>query len=940
MALLRITLSLSAAPIVLAAGSLPAAGAAAGATTAEAKLSFDLPRGDAAATLRQFAVASGRSIVFVTDKVRGETTNAVRGRFTPLEALHRMLAGSDLEATQDGATGALVVGRRRAVAPPRAGKVESIPRPPPKPNDPVKSTPRTLLAAMAAWFAASTPLEARAAATTPPPANSTVILSPFEVTAENDHGYVAGNTLGATRVNTLIRDLPLQINVVTEDMIRDFIAYDLDQVIDHIPGVSREFNEFTPTYGIRGFSSSAAMRNGVRSLHTPDSNSIARVEVVKGPAALLYGTSNPGGVINYITRQPGSRPRAELSAAAGNGGFLRTGFSIGGPLPIGDGRKFGYLLDATWFEHEHGERQRSLKRSSIAPVLRWTPFDGTSLTLRGTRQKDDFISSGGLLLLPPNHPVRTSTSTPRLPHWSVELGRDYNIHSPSSWVDVASGVVELEIKQRLGAVFDLRANLADHYRPRSSFREGGSNFLDTNANVAVPAPFDRPVPGAPVSLTGRAPAYDPVARTGWRTVSFSRDERVERRRTLQVDVVGRFPTGPLKHTVLGGFERNLETRASVGRDWRNAAGQGLAVFTYAPFDAASVAAKDRWVQLHQPPLESLPISSYSTAYTTNSSFYGSLTTAFLGNRGLLLAGGRYDEVWGGSTATPRNITTGALGVQTGRDGTTDRVTPQAGMSFRVAEPVTGYLMFSQSVNPRIAFQPLRTAAAEDRIRETYETAGLPVPDLNSLPWNDALDPEFGTSLEYGVKWELFRRRLQGTVAIFDIERRNVSTAAEGTLGSTGVGFRELAGKTRARGLDFDIAWSPTRDLQVIGGLLFNETEIVFDSTRSEIGKRMRNAPKWSGSLTGRYAVSRGRLQGTAFGASWTYMGPRRENDTLRWSEAWARSDIFASYRRKFGRYPVSFAFNVKNLFDRTFRVDRDTFAAGREYRLSMTLSLK
>jgi outer membrane receptor protein involved in Fe transport len=37
---------------------------------------------------------------------------------------------------------------------------------------------------------------------------------------------------------------------------------------------------------------------------------------------------------------------------------------------------------------------------------------------------------------------------------------------------------------------------------------------------------------------------------------------------------------------------------------------------------------------------------------------------------------------------------------------------------------------------------------------------------------------------------------------------------------------------------------------------------------------------------------------------------------------------------------VSFAFNVKNLFDRTFRVDRDTFAAGREFRLSMTLTLK
>jgi iron complex outermembrane receptor protein len=904
-----------------------------------AKRTFDLPRGDAALTLKQFA-AAGLPIVYLVDRVRGATTNAVRGEFTPREALERMLAGSGLVATQDAATGAFVVSpQRRAEPPARTREVGPVSDPQPKPKKKTMKSPRTLLAATFGWLAASTPMEAQTTANALPN-NSAVVLSPFEVTAENDYGYVAGNTLGATRVNTLIRDLPLQINVITEDMIRDFGAYDLDQVIDHIPGVSREFNEFTPTYGIRGFSSSAAMRNGVRSLHVPDANSIARVEVIKGPAALLYGTSNPGGVINYITRQPPSRPRAEVSASFGNNGFRRYGLSLGGPVPLGDGKKLGYLLDATWFEHEHGERQRSLKRLSLAPVLRWMPYSGTSLTLRAMRQKDDFISSGGLLLLPPNDPIRLTTSTPRIPHWSVELGRDYNIHSPSSWVDVASSVTELEIKQRVTSFIDFRANLADHYRPRSSFREGGSNFLNPGTVVGVPAPFDNPAPGTPVSLRGIAPAYDPVARTGWRTVSFSRDERVERRRTLQLDLVGRFATGPLNHTILGGFERNLESRSSVGRDWRNAAGQGLAVFTYEPFDPVSTAQKDRWVMLNQPPMESLPISSYSTAFSSNSSFYASLSTTFLNKRGLFLAGGRYDDVSGGTTATPRNITTGVLGAETGRDGTTDRVTPQAGVSFRLAEPVTGYVMFSQSVNPRIAFQPLRTTAAELRIIETYETAGLPVPDFNSLPWDDALEPEFGTSLEYGVKWELFQRRVQGTIAIFDIERRNISTPVEGTLGSTGVGFRELAGKTRARGVDLDLAWSPTRDFQIVGGMLFNETEIVFDTTRSEIGRRMRNAPRWSGSLTSRYALSQGALKGAAFGASWTYMGPRRENDVLRWSEEWERSDIFASYRRKFGQYPVSFAFNVKNLFDRTFRVDRDTFAAGREFRLSMTLTLK
>ena len=91
-ALLRLTPSFSTAPVVLASCSMMVVVAPLGAATVEAKRSFDLPRGDAATTLRQFAAAAGKSLVFVTDKVRGETTNALRGEFTPREALDRMLA--------------------------------------------------------------------------------------------------------------------------------------------------------------------------------------------------------------------------------------------------------------------------------------------------------------------------------------------------------------------------------------------------------------------------------------------------------------------------------------------------------------------------------------------------------------------------------------------------------------------------------------------------------------------------------------------------------------------------------------------------------------------------------------------------------------------------------------------------------------------------------
>ncbi len=77
---------------------------------------FNLPAGDAAATLRQLSEVSHREILFAADAVRGVRTNAVRGEFTPLEAGNRMLAGTRLIAMQDEQSGALAVRRREVAA--------------------------------------------------------------------------------------------------------------------------------------------------------------------------------------------------------------------------------------------------------------------------------------------------------------------------------------------------------------------------------------------------------------------------------------------------------------------------------------------------------------------------------------------------------------------------------------------------------------------------------------------------------------------------------------------------------------------------------------------------------------------------------------------------------------------------------------------------------
>ena len=125
-----------------------------------------------------------------------------------------------------------------------------------------------------------------------PPVLETVELSPFEISAEKDDGYAATNSLSGTKIATPLRDLPLSMEIVTEDFIEDIVAFDFVETLQYSTAASiDETSGVSAT--VRGFSSTFNFRNGFRYYARRDSANIQRVEVVKGPAALLYGNVQP-----------------------------------------------------------------------------------------------------------------------------------------------------------------------------------------------------------------------------------------------------------------------------------------------------------------------------------------------------------------------------------------------------------------------------------------------------------------------------------------------------------------------------------------------------------------------------------------------------------------------------------------------------------------------
>ncbi len=111
--LLRMAQKIYPASPVFAAAFCCAIGVSATSGATAARKSYNVPGGDAAATLTQFTRHSGCQIVYLVENVRGEKTLPVRGEYVALEALRVMLGGTALFAVQDESTGALVVSRKR-----------------------------------------------------------------------------------------------------------------------------------------------------------------------------------------------------------------------------------------------------------------------------------------------------------------------------------------------------------------------------------------------------------------------------------------------------------------------------------------------------------------------------------------------------------------------------------------------------------------------------------------------------------------------------------------------------------------------------------------------------------------------------------------------------------------------------------------------------------
>lgn len=368
-----------------------------------------------------------------------------------------------------------------------------------------------------------------------------------------DRGVVAKSSRSASKTTTSLRETPQAVSVVTRDEIDARGANSVREALRYTPGVLAEANGDDVRGGwmwLRGYNSYGRLwLDGLALPGDPEgyastpinSYALERIEVIKGPASVLYGQTVPGGLINQVSKRPQTDARNEIEVMTSSLGGVQVSADFTGPLDkdgdwsyrlVGQGRNLGSQIDK--------ERNRQFM---LSPSLTWSPDEDTSVTVYGFHQKVNpenfsgrFYPAFGTLIDNPAGQIPTST----------HMG-DYL--SNANRFDADLYTAGYELSHRLNETWTLRQNVRYSYAEQDMFLAVVNPAFTWSTNPPSGTTLGRVVSASDDTLS-----------------SIDIDNQLE----------ARFDTGALDHTMLFGLEyfhvksdRLFGTAGIVGQDYLN-----------------------------------------------------------------------------------------------------------------------------------------------------------------------------------------------------------------------------------------------------------------------------------------------------------------------------------------------------------------------------------
>lgn len=267
-------------------------------------------------------------------------------------------------------------------------------------------------------------------------ADQPYVLAPITLTSDQQYtgaidGYLASGTATGLKSGAPLTEIPQSVSVVTSEELQDRAPTNVDEAVAYVPGVTSGIWGADDRYDqflIRGFDlgTSGIYRDGLSSKaqnfsgFTVDPYMIERIDVLRGPSSVVYGSNDAAGMINIITKRPVFEQFTEAQLSYGSHDTATVAVDAGGVLD--KNKTLAWRLTALKRDGS-GEKEDSQDDRDLAALgLTWAPTDRTLITLLGHWQKDDRTPNAFLPVAGEDYPA----SYGDLPYDFTDSQHDFN----------------------------------------------------------------------------------------------------------------------------------------------------------------------------------------------------------------------------------------------------------------------------------------------------------------------------------------------------------------------------------------------------------------------------------------------------------------------------------------------------------------------------------
>jgi outer membrane receptor for ferric coprogen and ferric-rhodotorulic acid len=721
-------------------------------------------------------------------------------------------------------------------------------------------------------------------------------LSPFTVTTEQDTGYKATNSIGATRTNTPVRDVPLSINIFTPDLYNDLVinnsvdleAYDAtlinggaDPRSDQV--IQQQYNQFL----FRGFRQNWFLRDGIREYDPRDTQGLDSVEVIDGPVAPLYGLTYPGGIIQMNSKVVDfSKNFTDIRLTTGSYGEYRASLDSNITGVYGSGAqkgKLGVRVNLADGQTED-ERAHSVGHTQFEnAVMTWEPFPSTEI--QGMYEHELNQQPNGLNWFttgetnvagePWGTPLNNGSEIP-LQIFHPNIPWTWNWSNGEDFRSLDTTLLRASITQKIGDNLVLKGYVQNSKRDQID----GDGY-DAANNTAV--------------NSGTADGWE--SGGGWIIDPVTHQETIQSAwhyrdwgnimNAYGATGIYKLNFGDVKNTF--SFGANSWTENFVSHSQADVSGPGgTPVYIIMPVEAGI----NTTVPSYPPPDITYDSSNnQSPQVNKNSTYFLNWQLALFDNKLKVNAGVNDTQVhlvqW---TSTAKNVI--------GYDISESKTSPLIGAVYDITKEVSLFVVHSTSL--------------------------FPDTNRNSIT-QQQFSPIVGSSAEGGVKVEALNGRISGSISVYRIDQSGGSQLdpalknIQGTLGDYVQG-----GSSESTGWDANLLFQPTHNWQVAVTVAHNNEQVTSAITQvgqpTTVGQENPEEIRLQYSILTKYSFTDSALKGFSIGAG-LHGGTQRLDDYYLWNGVWVprytpgefNLEAFAEYRMKVFGYDTTLQLNARNL---------------------------